>query len=155
MFLFGTPVRIVIIAPQRIIGTMQTQDVIQLTSFQRIGAGAATTAQAVTEIMSQFGYTVEWAFDDTLIGQGSGGTDAVILTMPEVEKPENDKLSTNIFATLAPGNPVCTTMYFDMAAPREIISPLAGGATDVLTELRMTGGWGVRPESLTVVSMTY
>lgn len=147
--------RFTILGPQRVLGQFEYPDIVQLTQFQREGAGTSVTAGVVKETLMTNGDTLMWCYDDTLIGQGAGGTDAVILTMPEVEKPENDKLSTNIFSTLAPGNPVVNTMYFDMAAPREIVSPLAGGATDVLTELRMTGGWGVRPEGTTIVSMTY
>lgn len=144
-----------ILGPQRILGQFEYPDIVQLPQFQRPGAGTSVTAGVVKETLMANGDTLMWCYDDTLIGQGAGGTDAVLLVMPEVEKPEADKLSTNIFATLAPGNPTVTTMYFDQAAPREIISPLGGGATDVLTELRMTAGWGVRPEGVTIVSMTY
>jgi hypothetical protein len=42
-----------------------------------------------------------------------------------------------------------------MAAPREIPTPLAGGAIDVLSEWRVTSGWGVRPECVTILSMQY
>ena len=40
----------------------------------------------------------------------------------------------------------------DMAAPRELPTPLAGGVTDVLSELRATSGWAVRPETVTIIS---
>ena len=46
-------------------------------------------------------------------------------------------------------------MYMDMAAPREIPTPLAGGAIDVVFEQRATSGWGIRPEAITVISMQY
>ena len=42
---------------------------------------------------------------------------------------------------------------FDSA--REIPTPLPGGAVDVLSEMRITSGWGVRPEAVTVVSIQY
>jgi hypothetical protein len=42
-----------------------------------------------------------------------------------------------------------------MAAPREIPTPLPGGAMDVLSEMRMTSGWAPRPEAVTVISMTF
>ena len=144
-----------ILGPQRVLASFEYPGIVQLTQFQRVGAGTATTANVVKETLMDNGDQITWAYDDTLIGQGSGGTDAVLIVMPEVEKPSVDKLNTNIFATLGPGNPTCTTMYADMAAPREIISPLAGGATDVLTEWRITAGWAVRPEAITIVSMTY
>jgi len=144
-----------ILGPQRVLETFEYPGIVQLVQYQRIGAGTATTANVVKETLMDNGDQIIWAYDDTLIGQGSGGTDAVLIVMPEVEKPKMGPLNTNVFATLGPGNPTCTTMYCDMAAPREIISPLAGGATDSLTEWRITAGWGVRPESITIVSMQY
>jgi hypothetical protein len=42
-----------------------------------------------------------------------------------------------------------------MAAPREIISPLAGGATDMVQEWRISSGWVPRPPTVEVVSMRY
>jgi hypothetical protein len=56
---------------------------------------------------------------------------------------------------MAPGANVCLTQYCDMAAPREIISPLAGGATDFLQEWRITSGWAPRFQAITLVNMTY
>lgn len=144
-----------ILGPQRVLEPFEYPGIVQLVQYQRVGAGTATTAGVVKETLMSNGDTILWAYDDTLIGKGNGGTDAVLLVMPEVERPDGDKLNTNIFATLGPGNPTCSTMYADMAAPREIISPLAGGATDVLTEWRITAGWMVRPEALTVISMQY
>lgn len=144
-----------ILGPQRVLETFEYPGIVQLVQYQRVGAGTATTANVVKETAMANGDTILWCYDDTLIAQGSGGTDAVLIVMPKVEKPEGDKLNTNIFATLGPGNPTCVTMYADMAAPREIIAPLAGGATDVLSEWRITAGWAVRPEAITIVSMQY
>ena len=97
-----------------------------------------------------------WAYDDTLQGAGYMGADAVIIVMPEVTKPAGDKpVNTNEFAKLEPGIEACTLMYSDMAAPREIPTPLPGGAIDVLSEWRITSGWGVRPEAITLISMVY
>jgi hypothetical protein len=40
-------------------------------------------------------------YDDTLIGAGAGGTDAVVITIPEVEVPMvNSTVNTNEFAKL-------------------------------------------------------
>jgi hypothetical protein len=144
-----------ILGPQRVLGLFEYPNVVQLVQYQRVGAGSTTTAGVVKDILETNKDAILWAYDDTLIGAGAGGNDAVIIVMPEVEKPAGDKINTNIFASLSPGNPTCTTMYADMAAPREIISPLAGGATDSLTEWRITSGWAVRPESLSVISMQY
>jgi hypothetical protein len=101
------------------------------------------------------GDILEWTYDDTLIGKGAGGTDAVVLTMPEVKKPRGVMMDTNAFADLTPGLDYTTLMLTDMAAPREIPTPLPGGAIDVVSELRSTCGWGIRPEAVTIVSMQF
>jgi len=144
-----------ILGPQRTLGLFE-YNVVQLVQFQRIGAGTTSTAGTVKEILMANGDTLIWAYDDTLQGAGAGGADVVILAMPEVTKPAGDKpINTNEFAKLAPGNAVCLTQYCDMAAPREIISPLAGGATDFVQEWRITSGWCPRPQALTLINMTY
>lgn len=144
-----------ILGPQQDLGLFE-YNVVALTQFQQRGAGTMSTAGTFKEILMANGDRLIWAYDDSLIGQGAGGTDAIIITMPEVTKPAGQNpVNTNEFAKLAPGNTVCTTMYCDMAAPREIISPLAGGATDFLTEWRTTSGWAVRPQAVTVISATY
>ncbi len=96
-----------------------------------------------------------WVYDDTLIGKGAGGNDAVLLVMPEVKKPAGSRINTNEFAKLAPGIEACTLMYCDKAAPMEIPTPLAGGAVDILSEWRITSGWGVRPEAITIISAQF
>ena len=76
--------------------------------------------------------------------------------MPELEKPQgNHKVNTNGFADFLPSSPTCVAQYCDMAAPRDIMSPMAGGATDFIQEWRMTPGWAVRPEAVTAISMPY
>lgn len=105
--------------------------------------------------MGWSGDTLEWVYDDTLIGKGAGGTDAVLVVIPEIKKPKANKINTNEFAQLEPGLDSCTLQLCDMAAPREITSPLAGGAIDVLSELRATSGWGIRPEAIEIISMQY
>ena len=143
-----------ILGPQRDLGLFE-YNVVQLIQFQREGAGTTSTAGTVKEILMSNGDTLIWAYDDSLIGQGAGGTDAIIIVMPELTKPAGRKIDLNEFAKLAPGAVVNTTMYCDMAAPREIISPLAGGATDFLMEWRTTSGWAVRPQALTLLSAAY
>lgn len=146
--------KFVILGPQRALGAFE-YNVVQLTQAQRPGAGTLSTAGTVKQILMDNGDEVLWCYDDTLIGKGAGGTDAVLITMPEVEKPNGGKINTNVFATLAPGLEACALQYCDQAAPREIPTPLPGGAIDVLSEWRISPGWGVRPESITIVSMQY
>lgn len=151
----GLGKKFTILGPQRTLGLFE-YNIVQLVQFQRQGAGSASTAGTLKEILMSNGDTLIWAYDDTLIGAGASGADAVIIAMPEVEKPKGDQpVNTNEFAKLLPGSRVCLTQYCDMAAPREIISPLAGGATDMLQEWRITSGWAPRSQALTIVSMVY
>ena len=143
-----------ILGPQRVLGLLE-YNVVQLTQFQRVGAGTTSTAGVVKDVLEGNGDEILWCYDDTLIGKGAGGTDLVIIVMPEVEKPEGDEWNTNEFAMLAPGLVACTLQLCDMAAPREIPTPLPGGAIDVLSEMRVTSGWAPRPEAVTLISMQY
>ncbi len=143
-----------ILAPQRDLALFE-YNVVQLTQSQREGAGTQSTAGTVKSVLMDNGDELIWAYDDTLIGKGAGGTDAIIICMPKVEKPQGSNMNTNEFAKLAPGLEACTMQLCDMAAPREIPTPLPGGAIDVLSEMRITSGWGVRPESITILSAEY
>lgn len=152
---FGMPNRFVFLGPQRILGGMATQAIVQLSAFQRQGAGSANIATMVEDATKGGGDTIDWAYDDTLIGKGAGGTDAIILAMPEVRKPRGRIYNTNEFANVAPGMEGTILQYVDMAAPVEIPTPIAGGAIDVLSEWRTTPGWPIRPEAITIISMQY
>jgi hypothetical protein len=148
----------VILGPQRTLAAMEYQNIVQLVQFQREGGGTTTTAGLVKNVVGMNEDTIIWVYDDTLIGKGAGGgnNDLVLLVMPEVKKTVvNSKINTNEIAKLAPGIEACTLMYCDMAAPKEIPTPLAGGAIDVLSEWRITSGWGVRPEAITAMTMQY
>lgn len=153
-FQLGIGKEFTILGPQRVLGLFE-YNVVQLTQFQRVGAGTQSTAGTLKEILMANGDKLIWGYDDTLEGAGDNGADAVIVVMPQVSKPEGSKINTNEFAKVSPGNTVCTTQYCDMAAPREIISPLAGGATDFVQEWRITSGWAPRSQALTIVSMVY
>lgn len=144
-----------ILGPQRVLGAFEYQNIVQLVQFQRTGAGSSSTAGVVKDVAGMNDDEIIWAYDDTLIGKGLSGHDAVIICMPEVEKPQGSNMNTNEFAKLAPGLEACTLQLCDMAAPREIPTPLAGGAIDVLSEMRITSGWGIRPEAVRIVSMQY
>ena len=150
----GIGKKFVILMPQRV-GVAFEYNVVQLVQFQRVGAGTSSTAGVVKNILGDNDDEIIWVYDDTLIGQGAGGNDAVIITMPEVTKPAGSAINTNEFAKLAPGIDACNLMYCDMAAPREITTPMPGGATDTVSEWRISPGWPIRPEALTIVSMQY
>ncbi|HUZ33886.1 MAG TPA: hypothetical protein VMV19_17530 [Xanthobacteraceae bacterium] len=151
----GLPQRIVMVGPQRVLGTFSYQDIVQLVQFQEPGAGTTSTLGVIKRILEMNEDAFVIGYDDTLIGAGSGGADAVIIAMPEVKKPAGSPINTNIFASLEPGLEGCIMQYSDMAAPREIPVPLPEGAIDVTSEWRITSGIGWRPESLTIVSMAY
>ena len=151
----GMPQRITITTPQRVQAALSYQGIVQLTQYQREGGGVNSIHGTINSVAGWSGDTIEWSCDDTLIGQGSGGTDAIIISIPEVKKPGGPTINTNEFAKLAPGLEATNLMLTDMAAPREIPTPLPGGATDVLMELRTTSGWYLRPEALTILSAAY
>jgi hypothetical protein len=146
--------KINILSPQRVFTALHYTGIVQLTQFQRDGAGSATIGGLVDDILRTNGDSIEWHVDDTLIGQGAGGTDAIVISIPEVSKPKAS-INTNEFAALAPGLEATMLQLVDMAAPREIVSPLAQGGTNVISELRATSGWGIRPEAITILSATY
>lgn len=151
----GMPARITILGPQRTLGAFEYQNIVQIVQFQRAGAGSTSTAGMVKDVLEMNDDVIEWVYDDTLIGKGAGGTDAVVITMPEIKKPEGSPVDTNEFARLSPGLQACNLMLCDMAAPREIPTPIPGGAIDILSELRITPGWAVRPEAVCIASMPY
>ena len=151
----GIPHRITICGPQRVLSGWEYQGIVQVTQFQREGAGSLPVAGVVKEVGMMNGDTVDWAYDDTLIGKGIGGNDAVIITIAEIETPKGGKINTNAFAQLTPNLAANNIQLCDMAAPREIPTPIPGGAIDVVSEWRITSGWGLRGEAITVVSMQY
>jgi len=155
-FQWGIPHRFVFLGPQRVISQFETINIVQVTSYQRVGAGTATTAQVVEQVLKETqGDAIEWAYDDTLIGQGQGGTDAIICIMPEVKQPTGPEWDTNEFAKLEPNLAATTLMYADMPAPLEITVPLPLGAVDTLYEIRATPGWCIRPDAETIISLQY
>ena len=147
--------KFVILGPQRTLAALEYQNIVQVVQFQRAGAGSTSTAGVVKEVLLWNGDEVLWVYDDTLVGKGAGGVDAVIIVMPEVKKPQGTSINTNEFAKLSSGFMACTQMYCDKAAPTEIPTPLPGGAIDVLSEWRITSGWGIRPEAITIASLQY
>lgn len=152
----GIPREFTVCGPMRVLGQFEYTNIVQLVQYQRPGAGSQTTAGVVQDVAASFGDKINWVYDDTLIGKGSGGTDAIIITMPEVEVPNADSsFNTNDFATLEPNLKANTMQLVDMAAPREITAPLPAGAVDIVSEQRATSGWGVRGECITVLSLQY
>lgn len=146
-----------ILGPMRVLGPME-YNVVALTQYQREGAGVESTAGTLKQIVAKNGDKVTWVYDDTLEGAGANGNDLVLICMPELKKPQppgGSEIDTNAFADLKPGMLVCNTQYSDVPAPVEIMSPLAGGATDFLTEWRFSCGWLMRPEAGRAISAPF
>lgn len=153
----GQPLRLIFLAPQRFITQISYSGIVQLTQFQRIGAGVETAAGVVESVAKWAGGDeVEFAVDDTLIGQGSGGTDAILLVAPELKIPKaNSEINTNVFATLAPNITATSLMLVDMPAPAEYPTPIADAGLTTMYTLRATSGWGVRGEAISVLSASF
>jgi hypothetical protein len=154
MFALGLPQKTVFVAPQRIIGQMQYQNIVQVVSYQRPGAGTATTAQIVTKIGEENVTDIIWAYDDTLIGKGAGGTDAMLLVVPEAVIPKAP-INTNVFAELSPQMSAMTVQYTASAAPIELTGPIGAEAVDFIAMQRVTSGWAPRPQAVVILSIPF
>jgi hypothetical protein len=151
----GVAQKVAILGPQQDLGQMEIDNIVQLVQYQRVGAGSTTTAGVIKDVLEMNNIEITWGYDDTLIGKGSGGTDAILITMPEVRPTQAHPINTNVFAELEPGLWATTLMYCDMAAPREIPTPLAGGAIDVTSEWRISSGLALRPEATVIISAAH
>ncbi len=144
----------VVISPQRVFLQLAQANIVQVTSYQRPGAGTATTGGVIKAVTAEAGDEFEWYFDDTLIGQGvTSAYDAVLMTMPEIEVPRFAGINTNMFAGLQPSMLATNLMYLDMPAPMKIPTPTPDGAITEIQEIRGTSGWNVRPQAITIVSL--
>ncbi len=147
--------KIKIISPQRVFLQLSYASIVQVVSYQRPGAGTSTVGQVIENVAAEMGDTVEWYFDDTLIGNVAGGSDAVLLTIPEIEQPDVPGINTNVFPSLQPNMKAVNVQYADMAAPMKIPTPVPDGAITEVQELRITSGWGLRPQGITILSMPH
>lgn len=147
--------KLVWVMPQRVGVQIEYKNIVSLVQFQRVGAGTATTAGLVKMIAMENGDEVYWGYDDTLQGRGAGGTDAILLVMPEVQKPFANQVNTTEFSGVAPSMNACTLMYWDKPAPTEIPVPIAGGAIDITSEMRVSPGVAIRPEAMIVLSAQF
>ncbi len=157
MMLLGQALTTVVLCPQRFMKALEWTGVVELTSYQRPGAGTATVGTMVKTIASDAtGDDVIFCQDDTLIGKGAGGTDLIIVTNPELVVPEaRQEINTNIFATLMPNQKAVNVMFCDVAAPTEIPSPMPDGGITTLYTMRATPGWNFRSEGVTLLSAKY
>jgi hypothetical protein len=56
---------------------------------------------------------------------------------------------------LTPNTTATSIMLVDMAAPKEIPTPIPDGGITNLFTMRATSGWGLRPEAITLLSAQY
>jgi hypothetical protein len=155
MNMLGAAQRAVFLGPQRVFEQMGYQNIVQVTSYQRPGAGTATTSQVIIDIAKVNGVEVEIGYDDTLIGQGAAGADLVLLTIPEAIVPRvGSKINTNEFNTLAPTERAMVLMYADMGAPMSITTPIADGL-DIVKQWRHSTGWAPRGQAVSLLSIPY
>lgn len=146
---------VVFAGPQRLLTALQLSAIVQVTSYQRPGGGTNTVMGSTQKIIEEAGGTVDWALDDTLIGKGAGGTDMLVMTIPEIEVPTMNDPNTNIFGKLQPSTMAVNVQYADVAAPIKTITPIPDGGLTQMLEMRATAGWCWRPQGVTLISMPY
>ncbi|CAI3954116.1 unnamed protein product [Commensalibacter communis] len=145
---------ITILAPQRVLNLFAFAKIVNLATFQLAGSGTATIKGQLDAVLKDNDTVLLWQYDDTLESKGDNSTDAVIITLRQLDLSGQDVYAnTNIFADSITHNDACNAMYTDLPAPLEIISPLPGGATHLQKELSATSGWALRPEATTVLSV--
>lgn len=153
----GNPGIFTILGPQRCMSVLENAAVVELTSYQRPGGGTQTVKGEIKNILEENGNTIVWQYDDTLEGKGENGSDLIIFTMRQfANDPANNLIDTNIFANnLTNQIRDCNIMYDDVAAPTIFITPLAGTAIHMQSEIKSTPGWAIRPEATTKVSVYF
>ena len=151
----NTRQKVVILSPQRVFVQFQLTNIVQVTSYQRPGAGTDSTAGVIKGMGELSDIDVVWYYDDTLIGKGASGADLVILTTPEVNVPAIRGINTDEFGNVKPHMKAVNLMYTDMAAPMKIPTPIPDGAIEEVHKIRVTCGWCVRPEALFLLSLPY
>lgn len=154
MMILGQALTTVVLAPQRFLQHLQWTGIVELTTYQRSGAGTATIGTMTENIAKDAdGDNLIFCADDTLIGKGAGGTDLILITNPELVMPEGSgNINTNIFATLTPNQQAVNVMFCDVPAPTEVPSPIPDGGVTTLYTMRATPGWNFRPEGITLLS---
>ena len=152
----GRPCRFTICGPQRVLAQYWETQVVQVTQYQRPGAGTETI-RGVSDAITKFanGNQIDWVYDDTLIGKGPNGYDAVIFALPEIEKPYASVINTNEWADTNPSISDTIILLADKTAPTEVTMPIALDSTSLSMEMLTTSGWALRPECITILGAQY
>lgn len=152
-FMAGSPVRIALLMPVRLMNKL-TMGVVQLTSFQRSGAGSDSVAGLLETVIEWNGKTIELYPDNSLEGKGDGGTDAIVLCIPELVDQSAMPFNTNVFADLTPNITANVVQMCDTPEPVFYYTPLSLNTTEILSEQKIIPGWVTRPEAVTFISAT-
>ncbi|MPW00397.1 major capsid family protein [Bombella apis] len=132
----GPLVRVVFLAPQRVLGLLASR-IVELTSYQRPGAGSASIIQSIIDVMKASNVDVQFAPNDTLRGRGEGGQD-----------------DTNVFGDeFQPDERACNALFVDREVPAEISGPIGAEGTDTVSFMTVTSGWSLRGEATAILSI--
>lgn len=150
-FTSGSPVRLAMLMPIRLLNKLTT-GIVQLTSYQRSGAGSDSVGGTIQTVLEWNGKDIEFYVDNTLQGKGDGGTDGIILCIPELVDQSDMPFNTNIFASLQPNITANIVQMCDTPEPVFKTVPLSLDNNEIMSEQKIIPAWGVRPEAITFIS---
>lgn len=150
-FTSGAPVRLAFLMPVRLLNKLTT-GIVQLVTYQRVGAGSNSVEGTLHSVMEWNGKTLEFYVDNTLIGKGDGGTDGIILAIPELVDQSDNAFNTNVFASLQPNITANIVQMCDTPEPVFYTVPLSMQNNEIMSEQKIIPAWGLRPEAITFIS---
>jgi len=150
-FTSGAPVRLAALMPVRLLNKLTT-GIVQLTSYQREGAGSNSVEGSLQAVLQWNGKDIEFGVDNTLIGKGDGGTDGIILCIPELVDQSDNAFNTNVFASLQPNISANIVQMCDTPEPVFKTVPLSLDNNEIMSEQKIIPAWGIRPEAITFIS---
>lgn len=150
-FTSGSPVRLAALIPVRLMNKLTT-GIVQLTSSQRVGAGSQSVGQTIDMVLEWNGKDIEFYVDNSLVGKGDGGTDGIILCIPELVDQTDNSFNTNVFASLEPKITANIVQMCDTPEPVFKTVPLSLDNNEIMSEQKIIPAWGLRPEAITFIS---
>ena len=103
-------------------------------------------------VMEWNGKDIEFYVDNTLEGKGDGGTDGIILAIPELVDQTDSAFNTNVFASLQPNITANIVQMCDTPEPVFKTVPLSLDNNEIMSEQKIIPAWGLRPEAITFIS---
>jgi hypothetical protein len=150
-FTSGAPVRLAMLMPVRLLNKLTT-GIVQLVSYQREGAGSNSVEGSLKSVLEWNGKDIEFYVDNTLEGKGDGGTDGIILAIPELVDQSDSAFNTNVFASLQPNITANIVQMCDTPEPVFKTVPLSLDNNEIMSEQKIIPAWGLRPEAITFIS---